>query len=101
MKSEFVYKDYIDYIDYNNRTKKIIELENNYYVYDVNANSKEKILGDYESLTPLLLILDQDAKEIIGINGPMFVLLQNELICMPEGQLENAKKVIDNFYNKK
>lgn len=100
MKSEFVYTEYIDYIDYNNRTKKIIELKNNYYVYDVSANSKKMISGDYDSFISLLLILDQDAKEIIGINGPMFILLQNELIHIPEGQLENVKKLITNFYNK-
>ena len=84
----------IKYLDQQNRIKYIVEKNYDYFIADCNIENLEKVAWHRAGLTAILIILDQDAKNIIEIEQWLLYSLKEELIEIGDNQLNNAERIL-------
>lgn len=85
---------FIKYIDFQDKEKQVIERDDNYYLVDCTNMDFEEISWQKDGTTAVLIILDQDAKELIYINQMFLKILKEELIDIEDSQLNNARNLL-------
>lgn len=85
---------FIKYIDFNGKEKQVIERDDNYYLVDCTNMDFEEISWQKDGLTAVLIILDQDAKEIKYIDQTTLKLLKEELINIEDNQFTHVRDIL-------
>lgn len=85
---------FIKYIDFQGKEKQVIERDDNYYLVDCTNMDFEEISWQKDGTTAVLIILDQDAKELIYVNQMFLKILKEELIDIEDGQLNNTRNLL-------
>lgn len=85
---------FIKYIDFHGIEKQVIERNDNYYLVDSNYMNFEEISWRKDGSTAILIILDQDANEIIYVEQTCFKMLKEELMNIEDNQLNNARNLL-------
>ena len=84
----------IKYLDFHNDIKCIVEYNQNYFLANYTNMVFEEISWQKNGSTAVLIIIDQDAKELIYIDQMFIKLLKEELIDIEDNQLNNARNLL-------
>lgn len=88
----------IKYLDFHNDIKCIVENNQNYFLVNYTNMVFEEISWQKNGSTAVLIIIDQDAKELIYIDQMFLKLLKEELIDIEDNQLNNARDLFKTIH---